>query len=88
MFFVQVNIEQVLSVYSKDTDVFFILFALSELQISVNWSTEELIDLTLIASSLDDEKAKALPGFHALTGYGTVEKFTSKSKRPWSKHFL
>ena len=51
-------------------------------------STIELIDLTLIVSSLGDEKAKALAGFHPLTGCDTVKKFSSKSKEAWTKHFL
>ena len=54
----------------------------------LNWSNAELMDLTLIASSLDDEKAKPLAGFHALTGCDTVKKFTSKSNEAWTKHFL
>ena len=52
----------------------------------LNWLTKELIDITLIACNLDDEKAKALAGFHALTG--CVKKFTIKSKEAWTKHFL
>ena len=31
---------------------------------------------------------KALPGFHALTGCDTVEKFTSKSKEALAKQFI
>ena len=76
----------------NDTDVFLILVScfhqVNCKSMYLNWSTEELIDLTLIASSLDDEKAKALAGYHALTGCDTVEKFTSKSKEVWTKHFL
>ena len=53
-----------------------------------DWSTKELIDLTLIASSLDDEKKRSLAGFQALKGCDTAETFTSKSKEAWTKHFL
>ena len=53
-----------------------------------DWSTKELIDLTLIASSLDDEKKISLAGFQALKGCDTAETFTSKSKEAWTKHFL
>ena len=41
-----------------------------------------------MASSLGDKKVKALPRFYALIGCDTVEKFTSKSKEAWAKHFL
>ena len=41
-----------------------------------------------MASSLGDEKPKAMAGFHVPTGCDTVEKFTSKSKETWKKHFL
>ena len=92
MFFVQVNIEPVVHVYSNDTDVFVILVScLHQLNCNsmcLNLSTKELIDLTLTASSLGDKKAKGLTGFHALTGSDIVEKFTSKSKEAWTKHFL
>ena len=68
---------------------YFFLSAPAELQINV----PELVDrrtyqYTLIPSSFGDEKAKALARFHVLTGCDTVEKFTSKSKEPWTKHFL
>ena len=92
MFFVQVNIEPVVHVYSNDTDVFVILVSclhqLNCKSVYLNWSTEELIDLTLRASGLGNEKAKALAGFHVLTGCDPVEKFTGKSKEAWTKHFL
>ena len=81
-----------MSVCCNDTDVFVIfascLHQLNCKSVYLNWSTEELIDLTLIASSLSDEKAKALAGFLALAGCDTVEKFKSKSKEAWIKHFL
>ena len=84
MFFPQVNIESVVRVYSKDTDVFILLVTrlhqLSCKSMQLNWSTEELIDLTLIASGYGDEKSKVFAGPHLLTGCDTVEKFTSKSK--------
>ena len=92
MFFAQFNIEPVESVYSNDTDVFVILVScLHQLNCKskyLNWLIEELIDLIFIASSPDDEKAEALAGFHVLSGCDTVEKFTSKSKEAWKKHFL
>ena len=53
------------------------LHQLNRKSMYLNWSTEELIDQTLIASSLGNEKTKALPGFYALAGCDTVEKFTS-----------
>ena len=70
IFFVQVNIEAVVSVYSNNTDVFVILVSCFHQRncksMYLNRSTKELIDLTLLASSLDDEKVKALTGFHML----------------------
>ena len=81
-----------MSVYSNNTDVFVIrvscLHRLNCKSMYLNWSTEELIDLTLIASSLNDEKQKALAGFHTLTGCATANKFTSRSKEAWTKIFL
>ena len=56
------------------------LHQLNRKSMYLNWSTEELIDQTLIASSLGNEKTKALPGFHALAGCDTVEKFTSNKR--------
>ena len=92
MFLVQVNIEPAVRVYFKNTDIFDILvFCLHQpncKSMNLNWSTKELIDLTLMASSLGDEKPKAMAGFHVPTGCDTVEKFTSKSKETWKKHFL
>ena len=92
MLFIQVNIKPVVRVYSIDTDVFVILISclhqLNCKSMYLNWSTEEPINLTLIASSSGDEKAKGLAGFHVLTDCDTVEKFTCKSKETWTKHFL
>ena len=79
-------------VYSNNTDVFVII--VSHLHqpncksMCLNWLTKELINLNLIARSSGDKKAKALAGFHVLTGCDTVEKFTSKLKEAWTKLFL
>ena len=51
----------------------------------LNWSSEEVINLILIASSLDYKKAKALAWFPALTGCDTMEKFKGKSREAWTK---
>ena len=80
MFFVQVNIEPIVSVYSTDKNA-----QLNCKSMYLNWSSEEVINLILITSSLDDEKAKALAGFPALTGCDTMEKFKGKSKEAWTK---
>ena len=80
MFFVQVNIEPIVSVYSTDKN------APAELQINVPELVERRsYQSNLITSSLDDEKSKALAGFPALTGCDTMEKFKGKSKEAWTK---
>ena len=67
----------------------YFLSAPAKLQMNVpDWSTKELIALTLIASSFDDEKKRSLAGFQALTGCHTAKTFTSKSEEAWTKHFL
>ena len=77
---------------SNDTDVSTIMLGnhekLNGLILLIAWSNEKWINLTKVYELLETEKAKALIGFHCFSGCDTVERFTGKSKRTWTKLFL
>ena len=81
----------VVSVYSADTDVFFLLLSHSN---QLNCSSlyirlvKGFVDIKLLHSILGDVTSKALLSLHALTGSDTTGKFDGKSKQFWFRRFL
>ena len=81
----------IVSVYSADTDVFFLLLSHSE---KLNCSSlfihlvKGWVDIKILWSILGNDTSKALLSLHALTGCDTTGKFEGKSKQFWFKRFL
>ena len=81
----------IVSVYSADTDVFFLLLSHSEkldcsslfIHLVKVW-----VDIKILWSILGNDTSKALLSLHALTGCDTKGKFEGKSKQFWFKRFL
>ena len=81
----------VVSVYSADAGVFFLLLSHSN---QLNCSSlyirlvKGFVDIKLLHSILGDGTSKALLSLHALTGSDTTGKFDGKSKQFWFRRFL
>ena len=81
----------VVSVYSADTGVFFLLLSHSN---QLNCSSlyirlvKGFVDIKLLHLILGNGTSKALLSLHALTGSDTTGKFDGKSKQFWFRRFL
>ena len=71
---------KIVSIYSNGTDVVvtslcnYHMFSMKRLL--MHCSTKTWLDSTKVYENIGELKAKALIGFHCLTGYDSVEKFT------------
>ena len=81
----------VVSVYSADADVFFLLLSHSNQLICSSHFirlVKGFVGIKLLHSILGDDTSKALLSLHALTGSDTTGKFDGKSKQFWFRWFL